>query len=94
MKATTFYLPQPDWLRRLWFVGAFGVDLFFVLSAYLITTLLLREEAAYGRIDLWAFWTRRALRIWPLYALYLVLVASWQGISGTALIAHALFVAN
>ncbi len=51
--------------------GGFGVQLFFILSGYLITTLLLREEARYGRISLRAFWIRRILRIWPLY--YLVL---------------------
>jgi peptidoglycan/LPS O-acetylase OafA/YrhL len=49
--------------------GGFGVQLFFILSGYLIATLLLREEARYGRIDLRAFWVRRILRIWPLYYL-------------------------
>jgi peptidoglycan/LPS O-acetylase OafA/YrhL len=52
--------------------GGYGVQLFFILSGYLITTLLLREEARYGRIALRAFWIRRILRIWPLY--YLVVV--------------------
>jgi peptidoglycan/LPS O-acetylase OafA/YrhL len=54
--------------------GWVGVQLFFVLSGYLITTLLLREEAKYGRIDLKAFWVRRALRIWPLYYLVVAIV--------------------
>lgn len=49
--------------------GWIGVDLFFILSGYLITTLLLREERKFGRIDLKAFWIRRILRIWPLYYL-------------------------
>jgi peptidoglycan/LPS O-acetylase OafA/YrhL len=49
--------------------GGFGVQLFFILSGYLIATLLLREEARYGRIALRAFWIRRILRIWPLYYL-------------------------
>ena len=49
--------------------GGFGVQLFFILSGYLIATLLLREEARYGRIALRAFWVRRILRIWPLYYL-------------------------
>ena len=53
--------------------GGFGVQLFFILSGYLIATLLLREEARYGRIDLRAFWVRRILRIWPLYYLILVI---------------------
>lgn len=47
--------------------GAFGVDLFFALSAYLITNLLIREEARRGYIDVKAFYVRRILRIWPLY---------------------------
>lgn len=49
--------------------GWVGVQLFFILSGYLITTLLLREEARFGRVDLKAFWVRRALRIWPLFYL-------------------------
>jgi peptidoglycan/LPS O-acetylase OafA/YrhL len=49
--------------------GGFGVQLFFILSGYLIATLLLREEARYGQISLGAFWVRRILRIWPLYYL-------------------------
>lgn len=47
--------------------GAFGVNLFFVLSSYLITELLIRERQRFGRIDLRAFYIRRILRIWPLY---------------------------
>jgi peptidoglycan/LPS O-acetylase OafA/YrhL len=49
--------------------GGYGVQLFFILSGYLIASLLLREEARYGRIALRAFWARRILRIWPLYYL-------------------------
>ncbi len=47
--------------------GAYGVDLFFALSAYLITSLLLRERAGTGGVDLRSFYARRILRIWPLY---------------------------
>ena len=47
--------------------GMFGVDLFFLLSSYLITSLLLREHSATGMIDIPGFWIRRCLRIWPLY---------------------------
>ena len=53
--------------------GAYGVDLFFVLSAYLITELLLREHAQRGSFSISAFYARRALRIWPLYFAFLAL---------------------
>ncbi|HEX4515442.1 MAG TPA: acyltransferase, partial [Polyangiaceae bacterium] len=45
--------------------GYLGVDLFFVLSGYLITSLLLAEHARTKRIDLGAFWIRRARRLFP-----------------------------
>src|SRR5438045_4760557 len=47
--------------------GAFGVDLFFTLSSFLITTLLLRESSVCGALDVTAFYLRRVLRILPLY---------------------------
>ena len=53
--------------------GAYGVDLFFALSAYLITELLLREHAKRGTFSVSAFYVRRALRIWPLYFTFLAL---------------------
>jgi peptidoglycan/LPS O-acetylase OafA/YrhL len=57
-----------------WLPGGFlGVDLFFVLSGYLITGLLLAEYAKRGRIDLLGFWVRRLRRLAP--ALLLVLLA-------------------
>ncbi len=48
-------------------VASFGVDVFFALSGYLITALLLRERARTGAADLRAFYMRRALRILPAY---------------------------
>jgi peptidoglycan/LPS O-acetylase OafA/YrhL len=83
--------------------GSFGVDLFFVLSSYLITALLLREIGWLGRVDVRAFYIRRALRIWPLYFLfvlgYFFLQASvpkggFRGLDGTALVMFLLFVGN
>jgi peptidoglycan/LPS O-acetylase OafA/YrhL len=51
--------------------GVFGVDLFFVLSAYLITELMLREKDVCGSLDVKGFYLRRILRIWPLYFFYI-----------------------
>ena len=53
--------------------GGFGVDLFFALSSYLITELLIREEEKKGKINAPAFYMRRALRIFPLYYTFVLL---------------------
>jgi peptidoglycan/LPS O-acetylase OafA/YrhL len=83
--------------------GFLGVDLFFTLSGFLITTLLLAEHAAAGQVSLRHFWSRRARRLLP--ALYVVLAAtvayavlfartdSLQQIRGDAIAALA-YVAN
>ena len=47
--------------------GRYGVSFFFVISGFLICTLFLREEKKTGRIDLWKFCGRRAVRLLPLY---------------------------
>src|SRR5499427_9078634 len=47
--------------------GMSSLDVFFILSAFLITELLLREKELRGVPDLKAFYIRRLLRIWPLY---------------------------
>lgn len=60
-------------------MGNLGVDLFFAISGFLITTLLLRERARNGEINLRAFYWRRVVRIFPLYygvlLLYTIVVA-------------------
>jgi peptidoglycan/LPS O-acetylase OafA/YrhL len=73
--------------------GYLGVDLFFVLSGFLITTLLLEEWTGAGRINLLAFWGRRARRLLPALflvvgalALYLLLQAAFAGPGANALI--------
>jgi peptidoglycan/LPS O-acetylase OafA/YrhL len=64
------YHSRIDWLPG----GFLGVDLFFVLSGYLITSLLLVEWEARNRIDLRRFWLRRAKRLLP--ALVVVVLAA------------------
>jgi peptidoglycan/LPS O-acetylase OafA/YrhL len=58
--------------------GFLGVQVFFVLSGFLITTLMLREVRRTGRLHLGRFYLRRALRIVPVYTAYLLLVALLQ----------------
>ena len=65
-----------------WFRGGFiGVSVFFTLSGFLITSLLLREHAASGTIRLRTFWARRIRRLWPasLVAVIAVVVLSAVG---------------
>jgi peptidoglycan/LPS O-acetylase OafA/YrhL len=58
---------QYYWGYHLSLIGNYGVPLFFFLSAFLITELLLKEQAAFGNISIRSFYVRRILRIWPLY---------------------------
>ncbi|HSJ22537.1 MAG TPA: acyltransferase, partial [Nocardioidaceae bacterium] len=61
-----------------WLPGGFiGVDVFFALSGFLITSLLIREYRQTGRVDLWAFWGRRARRLLPALLLLLGVLAGW-----------------
>ena len=54
--------------------GFLGVDIFFVLSGYLITDLLVAQRSRRGRLDLRGFWVRRARRLLPALAVVLVTV--------------------
>lgn len=56
--------------------GFLGVDLFFVISGFLIVTLLLREHGKNGDISLKAFYIRRTLRIFPLYYGFILLLVT------------------
>ncbi len=53
-------------------LAGYGVTLFFVLSGFLITYLLLLEKEKTGTVAVKKFYIRRILRIWPLYYLYLI----------------------
>jgi peptidoglycan/LPS O-acetylase OafA/YrhL len=68
-----------DTIIRL--LGRFGVFLFFVLSGYLITTLLCNEKEQSKRVDLRRFWIRRAFRIFPVFYAYLSVIAVITAIS-------------
>jgi peptidoglycan/LPS O-acetylase OafA/YrhL len=57
-----------------WLSGWTGVDVFFALSGFLITTLMLREESGKGKVSLRNFYIRRVFRIMPVY--YVVLFAA------------------
>ena len=64
-----------------WMVGGYlGVDLFFVLSGFLITSLLLGEWRQHGRINLREFWQRRVRRLLPALALVLVGVIAYAAV--------------
>lgn len=63
--------------------GRFGVTLFFVLSGFLITLLLLRERERAGTISLRKFYVRRALRIFPAYYVFLAVSFTTMVLIGT-----------
>jgi peptidoglycan/LPS O-acetylase OafA/YrhL len=73
-------------LDRNWLPGGYlGVDIFFVLSGYLITMLLLSEHRASGRINLPAFWSRRIRRLLPALLVLLVVMAFLVNLNGDPL---------
>ena len=99
--AGRFYRPELDVLRfiafgmvflshavgqyRLADVGILGVPVFFMLSAFLITELLLQEKQKTGTVHVSSFYIRRILRIWPLYfaalALGSLFVWPWRAVT-------------
>ncbi len=73
-------------LNRDWLPGGYlGVDIFFVLSGYLITMLLLAEHRDKGWIDLPAFWSRRIRRLLPALLVLLAVMAVLINLSGDPL---------
>ena len=67
----TFPASDTNARPRIIDAGFYTVDLFFALSAYLLTQLLVRELARRGKADVRAFYLRRLLRIWPLISSFL-----------------------
>ena len=79
--------------------GVLGVRVFFVISGFLITRLIVEEIEATGRLSLSLFYIRRALRIFPAFYLFLAVVASatavhWLAISTVNLIFAATYTMN
>jgi peptidoglycan/LPS O-acetylase OafA/YrhL len=65
VKGTQGFPGYPPWWWHAGDIGNLGVRIFFVISGFLITHLLLREEERQGRISLTRFYVRRAFRILP-----------------------------
>ncbi|HWA68241.1 MAG TPA: acyltransferase [Rhizomicrobium sp.] len=63
--------------------GGYGVFVFFVISGFLITRLLLAEQKRHGEISLRNFYIRRALRLYPVVVLYVTAVCALALIQGT-----------
>ncbi|MGE0405714.1 MAG: acyltransferase family protein [Candidatus Korobacteraceae bacterium] len=89
------YLPALDGLRAIAVLvvityhagftavpGDLGVSVFFVLSGFLITWLLLKEEAQNGEISLGNFYIRRTLRIFPAYFAFLAVSYAFDALRG------------
>ncbi len=74
-----FHHATPRPLEGVLGKGPLGVDLFFAISGFLITTLLLRERQRTGGVDVRGFYLRRTARIFPLYYAVLALTAVRAG---------------
>lgn len=92
--------PTGKYLDIVVAVGAFGLSMFFLLSAFLITELLLREREQTATVTWKFFFIRRALRIWPLYfsavalAIVIGLIDPRLRVAPGAIAPMSLFVAN
>ena len=78
--AVILYHAGFGWMRG----GFFGVEVFFVVSGFLITSLLLDEREKNQRVNLGQFWVRRARRLLPALFTMMLVVALWASMFGTA----------
>ncbi len=80
--ATSFFFGDSAGAYRVLQLGGKGVDLFFVLSGWLLGRQLMQELRDSGRIELRRFWYRRWLRTLPAYYSVLILTLAWQWARG------------
>ena len=78
--AVIFYHAGFGWMHG----GFFGVEVFFVVSGFLITSLLIEERGRTGGVSLRQFWLRRIRRLFPALFTMLVAVATWAALFGSA----------
>jgi len=78
--AVVLYHAGFEWMHG----GFFGVEVFFVISGFLITSLLVDERVARGTNDLSDFWLRRARRLLPALGVMLLAVCAWTVLAGSA----------
>lgn len=82
----TVYLSRGGWI---------GVDLFFVLSGFLVSGILFREEQAHGSIDIKRFFIRRGLKIYPAFWFFLLFSLYWKSAGNLqAVFGEILFLQN
>lgn len=86
--AVIFAFPASAGRYKLWshlfeVAGVLGVCIFFVISGFVITRLLIIEERDYGSISLRGFYTRRVFRILPVFYLFILLVCCTSGLGWT-----------
>ncbi len=74
--AVMLYHANSDWLKG----GFLGVEVFFVISGYLITLLLVAEDERTGHVDLKQFWLRRARRLLPPLFVMMLLLTLWTAL--------------
>lgn len=74
----TYSFGFPAQYHQIAIHGKVGVTMFFVISGFLITGLLLKEQKLTGKIDIKNFYIRRALRILPVALLYILLISIWR----------------
>ena len=85
-----------DWFRHY---GGLGVDLFFVLSGFLVSGLLFREYLAHGRADVPRFLIRRGFKIYPAFYVFIILtfllrLRAGDTLTSRNLLSELLFVQN